>query len=82
MFNKVPWFYNYSATGMITSPERTMFGYAITGPNASPAATYLFCLSLLVILAFLARNLTVGRLAANGWRSATWTLREIIGGTR
>lgn len=60
MFNKVPWFYNYSATGMITSPERTMFGYAITGPNASPAATYLFCLSLLVALAFLARNLTRG----------------------
>ena len=60
LFNKVPWFYNYSATGMITSPERTMFGYAITGPNASPAATYLFCLSLLVVLAFLARNLTRG----------------------
>ena len=60
LFNKVPWFYNYSASGMITAPERTMFGFAISGPNATPAATYLFCLSLLVVLAFLARNLTRG----------------------
>ena len=60
MFNKVPWFYNYSASGMITSPERTVFGYAIAGPNATPAATYLFCLTFLVVLGWLARNLTRG----------------------
>ena len=40
LFNKVPWFYNFSASGMITSPERTMFGVAITGPNAPLWATY------------------------------------------
>ena len=60
MFNKVPWFYNYSASGMITSPERTTFGYAISGANATPAATYLFCLTFLVLLGFLGRNLTRG----------------------
>ena len=26
MFNKVGWFYNYSASGQITAPERTLFG--------------------------------------------------------
>ena len=26
LFNRVPWFYNYSASGQITAPERTTFG--------------------------------------------------------
>ena len=62
LFNKVPWFYNYSASGMITSPERTMFGIAITGPNAPPWATYLFCLTIVVVFAVIAKNLTRGRI--------------------
>ncbi len=60
LFNKVPWFFNYSASGMINSPERTMFGYAITGPHASAPAKYLFCLVFVVLLAWIARNLTRG----------------------
>ncbi len=62
LFNKVPWFYNNSASGQISSPERSMFGYAITGPNADAPVRYLFCLTLLVMLAWVARNLTRGRL--------------------
>jgi branched-chain amino acid transport system permease protein len=31
MFNKVSWFYNYSASGQISAPERTVFGVAVTG---------------------------------------------------
>lgn len=62
LFNKVPWFYNYSASGMISVPQRSIFGIAITGSNAPPAATYLFCLLFLVVLAVIARNLTRGRL--------------------
>jgi len=62
LFNKVPWFYNYSASGMITSPERTLFGVAITGPNSPPWATYLFCLTVVVIFAVIAKNLTRGRI--------------------
>ena len=62
LFNKVPWFYNYSASGQITAPERTLFGVAITGPNAPPWATYLFCLLFVMILALVARNLTRGRM--------------------
>ncbi len=58
LFNKVAWFYNYSASGQINAPERTVLGFVITGPNAAPAVTYLFCLAFAVGLAWLARNMT------------------------
>ena len=62
LFNRVPWFYNYSASGQISSPERTLMGVAITGPNADAWARYLVCLFFVVVLAWLARNLTRGTL--------------------
>lgn len=62
LFNKVPWFYNYSASGMITAPTREVFGIAVTGPSADSWATYLFCLILVTVFAFVARNLTRGRI--------------------
>ena len=62
MFNKVPWFYNYSASGQINAPERTVFGYAVTGASATPVVIYLFCLTFLVVLGLLGRNLTRGSL--------------------
>ncbi|MCB1366435.1 MAG: branched-chain amino acid ABC transporter permease [Rhodobacteraceae bacterium] len=60
MFNKVPWFYNYSASGQINAPERTLAGIVITGPHTEAWAKYLFCLVFVVLLAWLARNLTRG----------------------
>ncbi|MCB6176930.1 branched-chain amino acid ABC transporter permease [Rhodobacter sp. Har01] len=60
LFNKVPWFYNYSASGQITVPERTILGVAVTGANTPAWAKYLFCLVLLFVLAWVARNLTRG----------------------
>ncbi len=60
LFNRVPWFYNYSASGQISAPERDVFGIIITGPNASAWATYLFCLVFLAFAGILARNLTRG----------------------
>ncbi len=60
LFNKVPWFYNYSASGQISAPERSFLGVALTGPNASAAAKYLTCALFLFALAWLARNLTRG----------------------
>ena len=60
LFNRVPWFYNYSASGQISSPERTVFGIAVTGPNTESWATYMFCLVLLTFCAIIARNLTRG----------------------
>src|SRR6056297_3227176 len=60
LFNKVPWFYNYSASGQINAPERFLFGQAVTGPNAEAWATYLFCLVFAALTAIMARNLTRG----------------------
>lgn len=59
-FNKVPWFYNYSASGQINAPERTILGWAVTGPATTASAKYLMCLSFAVVLAWVARNLTRG----------------------
>ena len=60
LFNKVPWFYNYSASGQISAPERTVFGIAVTGANTSAWATYMFCLVFVTLCALMARNLTRG----------------------
>jgi branched-chain amino acid transport system permease protein len=60
LFNKVPWFYNYSASGQITAPERMIFGVAVTGAATPAWAKYMFCLVILFALAWVARNLTRG----------------------
>jgi len=60
LFNRVPWFYNYSASGQISMPERTVFGIPVTGAAVSPWAGYMVCLVFLVALAWMARNLTRG----------------------
>lgn len=60
LFNKVPWFYNYSASGQISAPERKVLGHFVTGANTTASAKYLFCLVILFCLAWLARNLTRG----------------------
>ncbi len=60
LFNKVPWFYNYSASGQITAPERTFLGHFVTGPQTSASAKYLICLVFAFGLAWVARNLTRG----------------------
>ncbi|MBF9029615.1 branched-chain amino acid ABC transporter permease [Rhodobacterales bacterium HKCCE3408] len=68
LFNRVPWFFNYSASGQISAPERSMFGWAITGPAANPSVKYLFCLLFVFVLAWLARNLTRGSIGRQ-WMS-------------
>ncbi|KAA0917543.1 branched-chain amino acid ABC transporter permease [Aquicoccus porphyridii] len=60
LFNKWAWAYNYSASGQISAPERSIFGMNVTGANADPWVAYLFCLVFLAGLAFMARNLTRG----------------------
>ncbi len=62
LFNKVPWFYNYSASGQINMPERELFGMIVSGPQAEPWSTYLFTLLFVLVFAMIARNLTRGRL--------------------
>ncbi|PVH29217.1 branched-chain amino acid ABC transporter permease [Pararhodobacter oceanensis] len=60
LFTRVGWFFNDSATGMISMPERTVFGVLVTGPAASAMAVYMTCLVFVVGMAWLARNLTRG----------------------
>ena len=62
LFNRVPWFYNYSASGQINAPERSVLGIAVTGPAAPAWANYLVCLAFCLGCAWLARNLTRGAL--------------------
>ena len=62
LFNRVPWFYNYSASGPISAPERTFLGEPITGPATEAWAAYLVCLVFVTLSAIVARNLTRGSL--------------------
>ncbi|MHA3914131.1 branched-chain amino acid ABC transporter permease [Halovulum sp. GXIMD14793] len=62
LFNKWEWTYNFSASGQISVPTREFVGFEVTGPSASPEARYLFCLAIVFLMAWLARNLTRGRL--------------------
>ncbi len=66
LFYRVPWFFNYNATGQITVPPREVFGFLVTGPNADPAAAYIFTVSFVAVFALLAKNLVRGR-AGRSW---------------
>lgn len=62
LFNKVPWFVNYSSSGVISAPKRALIGTLyVTGAEASPEARYLFTLSIVVVMTLLAKNLVRGR---------------------
>jgi branched-chain amino acid transport system permease protein len=62
MFNKFPWFYNYSASGVISAPPRAVFGRLyVTGAEADPRSKYLFVLTVVVLLSFAAKGLVRGR---------------------
>src|SRR6266446_2581993 len=63
LFNKFPWFYNYSASGVISAPPRAVFGHIyVTGAEADPRAKYLFVLTVVIGLALVAKNLVRGRI--------------------
>jgi branched-chain amino acid transport system permease protein len=62
MFNKFPWFTNYSASGVISAPQRAVFGrFFVTGAEAAPIDKYLFVLSMVLVLTLAAKNLVRGR---------------------
>jgi branched-chain amino acid transport system permease protein len=59
LFNRLPWFTNYSPSGVISAPPRAVFGNVfVTGAQATPEAKYLFTLALVAVLALAAKNLT------------------------
>ena len=60
MFLRIQWFTNYSSSGSVSVNNLQVFGFSIE----SPIAKYLFCLSILAVIALLAKNLVraaVGR---------------------
>jgi branched-chain amino acid transport system permease protein len=58
MFNKFGWFTNYSASGVISAPPMTIIGdIFVTGTEATIQAKYLFTLSVVALLALVAKNL-------------------------
>ena len=60
LFTRVPWFYNYSASGQISAPTRTVFGVTVTGATTDASVKYLVCLGFAFACAWIARNLTRG----------------------
>lgn len=61
-FARVPWLYNDNASGAIEVGTHTLFGVPVTGPNALPSTRYLVVLSLVTMLAWIASNITHGRI--------------------
>src|SRR3984893_14844036 len=58
LFIRVPWFTNYASSGSISAPKLRMFGLRFD----TAESRYLFCLSLLAIIALAAKNLVRGRI--------------------
>ena len=62
LFNKVGWFVNYSPSGTITAPPRTLLGIMVTGPEATAPVRYLIVLTFVALFALAAKNLVRGRI--------------------
>jgi branched-chain amino acid transport system permease protein len=62
MFNRIDWFHNYAPSGVISAPPRAVIGSVfVTGAEASPLAKYYFVLTMVTLLALVAKNLVRGR---------------------
>jgi len=65
MFNKVGWFFNDSASGMINAPPMTVLGYQITGAEGNSVAKYYLVAAIVTIFALAAKNIARGRIGRN-----------------
>lgn len=61
-FIRIPWLYNYNASGAIEIPKRDMFGVTISGADATPLARYFVVLAITVFIAFVIANVLRGRI--------------------
>ncbi|WP_346911815.1 branched-chain amino acid ABC transporter permease [uncultured Roseibium sp.] len=61
-FIRIPWLYNYNASGAIEIPKREMFGVTISGAEATPLARYFVVLAITVGIALLVANVLRGRI--------------------
>lgn len=62
LFTHVPWFVNYSMSGVPTPPPSTILGVYVTGAQAPNWAKYLFVLSFALFLTWIAYNLVRSRI--------------------
>lgn len=61
-FVRVPWLFNYNASGAIEVPQRLLFGIPVTGASASPETRYFVCLVLVIVMTWFASNLVHGKI--------------------
>ena len=60
-FIRIPWLYNYNASGAIEIPKREMLGVTISGAEATPLARYFVVLAITVFIALVVANVLRGR---------------------
>jgi branched-chain amino acid transport system permease protein len=58
MFIRIPWFTGYAPSGSVSAPPLAVFGLRLD----NPAGSYLFCLTLLCVIALAAKNIVRGRI--------------------
>lgn len=58
LFLRVKWFTNYTPSGSVVAPSLTTFGMTVD----TPLEKYLLCLSIVVLFAWIAKNIVRGRI--------------------
>lgn len=61
-FIRIPWLYNYNASGAIEVPGTSLFGTLITGPAASGLSRYYVVLAIVIVMTLLIKNVIRGRI--------------------
>ncbi|MFN3548109.1 MAG: branched-chain amino acid ABC transporter permease [Mesorhizobium sp.] len=61
-FIRIPWLYNYNASGAIEVPGREVLGVMVTGASAGSVPRYLLVLAIVIVLTILVKNLLRGRI--------------------
>ncbi|HRK23473.1 MAG TPA: branched-chain amino acid ABC transporter permease [Beijerinckiaceae bacterium] len=60
-FVRIPWLFNYNASGAIEVPARMVLDIPVTGPNATELTRYYVLLTMVVFFTWIASNLVRGR---------------------
>ncbi|WP_026379906.1 branched-chain amino acid ABC transporter permease [Afifella pfennigii] len=61
-FIRIPWLYNYNASGAIEVPQREAFGVIACGPAADPLTRYFIVLCVTLAITFLMKNVIRGHI--------------------
>jgi branched-chain amino acid transport system permease protein len=61
-FIRIPWLYNYNASGAIEVPQRQAFGAIAAGPAASPLTRYFIVLGITALITLLMKNVIRGHI--------------------